>query len=79
MLRIGVDVGGTFIKAGVVDESCAIRHKVSVPTGGIAGYEDLVGKIAHAAELAAQAAGLTAPTLVGGPPRQPFNFNRGLS
>ena len=58
MLRIGVDVGGTFIKAGVVDESCAILHKVSVPTGGIAGYEDLVGKIAHAAELAAQAAGL---------------------
>ena len=58
MLRIGVDVGGTFIKAGVVDESCAILHKVSVPTGGDAGYEDMVRKIAHAAELAAQAAGL---------------------
>ena len=58
MLRIGVDVGGTFIKAGVVDESCAILHKVSVPTGGDAGYEDMVRKIAHATELAAQAAGL---------------------
>ena len=58
MLRIGVDVGGTFIKAGVVDENYAILHKVSVPTGGAIGYEAMVGKIAHAAELAAQAAGL---------------------
>ena len=34
MLRLGIDVGGTFIKAGVVDESYAIVHKVSVPTEG---------------------------------------------
>ena len=58
MIRIGVDVGGTFIKAGVVDESFTILHKVSVPTGGDGGYEDMVRKIAHAAELAAQEAGL---------------------
>ena len=58
MLRIGVDVGGTFIKAGVVDKSYVILHKVSVPTGGAAGYEDMVRKIAHAAELAAQEAGV---------------------
>ena len=59
MLRIGVDVGGTFIKAGVVDESYNILHKVSVPTGGVVGYDDMVRKIAHAAELAAREAGLT--------------------
>ena len=58
MLRLGVDVGGTFIKAGVVDESCAILHKVSVPTGGDAGFDTSVQHIAHAAELAAQEAGL---------------------
>ena len=58
MLRLGVDVGGTFIKAGVVDESYAILHKVSVPTGGAAGYEAMVEKIAHAAELAAREAGV---------------------
>ena len=58
MLRLGVDVGGTFIKAGVVDDSCAILHKVSVPTGGDAGFEMSVRHIAHAAELAAQEAGL---------------------
>lgn len=59
MLRLGVDVGGTFIKAGVVDESFAILHKVSVPTGGDAGYGAVVRNIAHAAELAASEAGLS--------------------
>ena len=58
MLRIGVDVGGTFIKAGVVDESYTILHKVSVPTGGDAAYDAVVQHIAHAAELAAQTAGI---------------------
>ena len=58
MLRLGVDVGGTFIKAGVVDESCSILHKVSVPTGGDAGYQTVVQNIAHVAELAAREAGL---------------------
>ena len=57
MLRVGVDVGGTFIKAGVVDESYAILHKVSVPTGS-EGYQAMVRNIAHAAELAAQEAGV---------------------
>lgn len=59
MLRLGVDVGGTFIKAGVVDENYAIPHKVSVPTGADAGYEAVVQNIAHVAELAAKEAGLT--------------------
>ena len=58
MLRLGVDVGGTFIKAGVVDESYSILHKVSVPTGGDAGYEAVVNNIAHAAQLAADQAGM---------------------
>ena len=58
MLRLGVDVGGTFIKAGVVDEDYSILHKVSVPTGGDAGYQAVVKNIVHAAELAAQEAGL---------------------
>ncbi len=58
MLRLGVDVGGTFIKAGVVDESYTILHKVSVPTGGDGGFQTVVQNIAHVAELAAQEAGL---------------------
>ena len=58
MLRLGVDVGGTFIKAGVVDENYNILHKISVPTGGDAVYQKLVENIAHAAELAAREAGV---------------------
>ena len=58
MLRLGVDVGGTFIKAGVVDESYTILHKVSVPTGGDGGFQTVVQNIARVAELAAQEAGL---------------------
>ena len=57
MLRLGIDVGGTFIKAGVVDESYAIVHKVSVPTEGDAGYRPVVQNIARVAELAAREAG----------------------
>lgn len=63
MLRVGVDVGGTFIKAGVVDGSYEILHKISVPTGGADGFEAMVQKIAHAAELAAQEAGVAVKDL----------------
>jgi len=57
MLRVGIDVGGTFIKAGVVDEEYTILHKISVPTGGDADFEALVKNIARAGELAVQEAG----------------------
>lgn len=58
MLRLGVDVGGTFIKAGVVDENYTILHKVSVPTGADGDFQTVVGNIARAGELAAREAGV---------------------
>lgn len=58
MLRLGVDVGGTFIKAGVVDENCSIRHKISVPTGSEGDFQTVVERIAHTGELAAREAGV---------------------
>ena len=58
MLRLGIEVG-TFIKAGVVDDSYAILHKVSVPTGGSAGFQTVVQNIVRVAELAARETGLT--------------------
>ena len=73
MLRLGVDVGGTFIKAGVVDETYSILQKVSVPTGGDAGYEAVVKNIVYAAQLAADQAGRTvkdfASVGIGGHPK----------
>ena len=38
MLYIGVDLGGTGIKAGLVDEQGKILSKVSCPTGVERGY-----------------------------------------
>lgn len=42
MLYIGVDLGGTGIKAGLVDEQGKILSKVSCPTGVERGYEAVI-------------------------------------
>lgn len=53
--RLGVDMGGTGIKAGVIDENNNIIAKVYVPTE--AGFENVVKAIADAARSAAEKAG----------------------
>ena len=60
MYRIGIDLGGTNIAAGVVDESQHIVAEVSVPTGAERGSEAVVADICRAAELAMAKAGITA-------------------
>ena len=51
--RIGIDVGGTNIKAGVIDEACRIVQKVSIKTPGT--FEESVNAIADLArDLAGQ-------------------------
>ena len=60
MYRIGIDLGGTNIAAGVVDESQHIVAEVSVPTGAERGAEAVVADICRAAELAMAKAGITA-------------------
>ena len=57
MYRIGIDLGGTNIAAGVVDESQHIVAEVSVPTGAERGAEAVVADICRAAELAMAKAG----------------------
>lgn len=42
MLYIGIDVGGTGIKAGVVNENGEILHKQSCPTGKERGHEAVI-------------------------------------
>ena len=49
MLYIGIDVGGTTIKAGVVDENGAILHKDSCPTGVERGHEAVIRDMAQLA------------------------------
>jgi len=47
---IGIDLGGTFIKAGVVNESGKIVTRTSVPTGVSDGAEAVVQRMAEAAD-----------------------------
>ncbi len=47
MYRIGVDLGGTNIKAGIMDESYKILIKDSVPTGAERGFEAVVKDMAE--------------------------------
>lgn len=56
--RLGVDLGGTTIKAGVVDEKKRMVCHVSLPTGADRPFETVVADMAAAAKQAAAQAGL---------------------
>jgi glucokinase len=55
---IGIDLGGTFIKAGVVDRGGRVVSRVSVPTEVAQGTEAIIGRMAQAAQDARRLAGL---------------------
>lgn len=57
--RVGIDLGGTNIAAGVVDENCRIAAKYSVPTKAERPYEKIVEDMAKAVRLALQDAGIS--------------------
>ena len=57
MLYIGIDLGGTGIKAGVVDENGNILVKDSCPTGAERGYEAVVRDMASLAKSVAEKSG----------------------
>ena len=59
MYRIGVDLGGTNIAVGVVDESCAIVGRASVKTMLPRPAEEIVKSMAEAVRLAMKNAGVT--------------------
>lgn len=60
---VGVDLGGTNIKAGLVDENASVKSKFSVPTGQ--GAEAVVKNIIAAAERAIVEAGVDRKDVVG--------------
>ena len=59
MIYIGIDVGGTTIKAGAVDESGTILFKDSRPTGVERGYEAMIKDMAMLATWVTQQSGNT--------------------
>ena len=58
MYYVGIDVGGTGLKAGVVDEAGKIISKVSCPTLVERGAEPVVNDMANLALKAIEEAGL---------------------
>lgn len=56
---VGIDLGGTFIKAGVVDENYNILAKASVPSEVDGNDEGLADRIAKAATMAMEDLGLS--------------------
>lgn len=56
---IGLDLGGTNIKAGVVDDDARVLSRVSIPTPGESGPEAVMQAMAEAAQAAADQAKLT--------------------
>ena len=57
-VRLGIDLGGTSIKIGVVDEKYRIVYKQSIPTDADSkSFSEIVKNMALAAQAAAEAAG----------------------
>ena len=59
MKYIGIDLGGTGIKAGVVDEKGAILCKADCPTGVERGYEAVIRDMAGLCEAVVRKAGMS--------------------
>ena len=56
---IGVDIGGTNIKAGVVDENAQLVSKISLKTNAADGYKSVLAVIIDAVEQAVISTGRT--------------------
>jgi len=77
---IGLDLGGTNIKAGVVDQDANVLASLSVPTPGASGPDAVIGAMADAAARVSAKAGVTLDSVEGigiGSPG-PLDFDRGL-
>ena len=59
MIRIGIDLGGTNIAVGAVDDGHAIVSRVSVPTLARRPAAEVVGDMGDAVEAALAKAGLS--------------------
>ena len=59
MVYVGIDVGGTGLKAGVVDEGGKLLSKVSCPTGVERGYGPVIRDMAELAKKAVAESGVS--------------------
>jgi glucokinase len=62
---VGIDLGGTNLKAGLLDEQARVLCKFSVPTGADKGADQVLDNIAGAAERAISEAGISREEVIG--------------
>ncbi|MDR0389176.1 MAG: ROK family protein [Spirochaetaceae bacterium] len=65
MYRIGVDLGGTNIAVGLVNDDYVITARISVPTNALQAAEGVVAGIGDAIERVLEKSGLTGPDCAG--------------
>ncbi|MBR6793018.1 MAG: ROK family protein [Clostridia bacterium] len=59
MYYLGIDLGGTNIAAGIVNEKMNLIYKTSIPTEAKSGAETVIARMAEVAKLAIKGAGIT--------------------
>ena len=59
MYYLGIDLGGTNIAAGVVNEQMELIYKTSIPTESKTGEDNIIGRMAKVAKMAISGAGIT--------------------
>ena len=59
MVYVGIDVGGTGLKAGIVDENGKLLNKCTCPTGVERGHEAVINDMANLALQAIKEGGFT--------------------
>ena len=65
MYYVGIDIGGTSVKAGIVDEKGKIIIKSGIPTARTKNYEDVVAPVCEQILKLAESAGITMDEIAG--------------
>ncbi len=58
MYYLGIDLGGTNIAAGIVNEKMELIYKTSIPTESKTGEDNIIGRMAKVAKMAIKGAGI---------------------
>src|SRR5262245_30407509 len=75
---VGVDLGGTNLRAAVIGSSGTIEHRQNIPTNAEEGPEKVLSRMAQLVESVADAAGLGNSTVVGVAAPGPLNPKTGI-
>ena len=64
MYYVGIDLGGTNIAAGIVNEKMELIYKTSIPTESKTGEDNIIGRMAKVTKMAIEGAGITEDDII---------------